>query len=883
MFKEYTKKIIIVIMLMLLSIGMEVKAEINFDFALPLFKQNEVNFEKTKPTDYNFQLLKKYILEHDGNVLAQYHAIVRWFSLIKLSDTPRHDELINVGNKYFSTVGKKNPTTEERLREIFYKGVLLSIDKTEDPESKKDQEFEDILLNNEEELHENPDYWIAKGILFQVLKNRPTNYFNMMKPEEDLKIALTLIPRTAHYYYVIGQCFRFLGKADSALFLSIASYEKAASLDPRNQKLQNSLLGIYMGLHEEYQAQDKHEPFWLEEAVYKKILEMSPGNPHALNNLGYLYAEYGVNTKTAEELCLKAVELAPENAGFYDSLGWAAFKNKDYQLAKDSLQKSISLRNNVYDSHYHLATVYYTNMEYDEAAKQYQEAIELKPDSAEALNNLAYLYTERNIKTQEAITMAEAAIKIEPNNPSYLDTLGWAHYRNGDLQKSLMYLQKADKIAPAQGEILLHIGRVNLDLNNFETALTYTKEAFKADPGMNDPDETLYLTIRLKAYHEALGDYHGLLGEKADKEKVLSILTGISRLYQEEGLYDKSIEITKICSELKNGTRTLKEPLLDSYKLNKTEEKTTTEIKSTEENGDEEILEPEEEIPEEETSDNQLSEAINAPERHEEEANILPEAVDYPVAVSFCPEFFKNLTDVWSGFSGFKEYKITLILDRMLFPEASAIIRISSTSLSGEDIKNTVMQVFGCDAAEKEDIGNASAPEKLSFASGVYYCTTLSDSVYLCKKEIPLEKLEKLKGFMPNKNGYLMEFYYDNNVFHSRFPELISKLIPNPFEPFERFQTIYKFNERNLNEFTIGSTGNEENEDFIKKFAKRLFDFKLEAKKQNLETTIKLKVEKGLVYISTDFEDPVKWFTDKVDLVTRLINNFTSGFLKLSH
>ena len=389
MFKEYTKKIIIVIMLMLLSIGMEVKAEINFDFALPLFKQNEVNFEKTKPTDYNFQLLKKYILEHDGNVLAQYHAIVRWFSLIKLSDTPRHDELINVGNKYFSTVGKKNPTTEERLREIFYKGVLLSIDKTEDPESKKDQEFEDILLNNEEELHENPDYWIAKGILFQVLKNRPTNYFNMMKPEEDLKIALTLIPRTAHYYYVIGQCFRFLGKADSALFLSIASYEKAASLDPRNQKLQNSLLGIYMGLHEEYQAQDKHEPFWLEEAVYKKILEMSPSNPHALNNLGYLYAEYGVNTKSAEELCLKAVELAPENAGFYDSLGWAAFKNKDYQLAKDSLQKSISLRNNVYDSHYHLATVYYTNMEYDEAAKQYQEAIELKPDSAEALNNLA--------------------------------------------------------------------------------------------------------------------------------------------------------------------------------------------------------------------------------------------------------------------------------------------------------------------------------------------------------------------------------------------------------------------------------------------------------------------------------------------------------------
>ena len=176
----------------MLTLTSELQAEITFDFALPLFKQEEINFEKTKPADYNFQLLKKYLLEHEANVIAQFHAINRWFTLIKLSDTPRQKELLTVGNTYFSTKNNSKATKEEKLREIFYKGILLTTDKTEDPENKKDQEFEELLLEAEEELAENPDYWIAKGIIFQSLKNRPNNYFSLMKPEEDLKTALNL-------------------------------------------------------------------------------------------------------------------------------------------------------------------------------------------------------------------------------------------------------------------------------------------------------------------------------------------------------------------------------------------------------------------------------------------------------------------------------------------------------------------------------------------------------------------------------------------------------------------------------------------------------------------------------------------------------------------
>ena len=44
--------------------------------------------------------------------------------------------------------------------------------------------------------------------------------------------------------------------------------------------------------------------------------------------------------------------------------------------------------------------------------------------------------------------MAKKANKLEANNASYLDTLGWAYYRNGDLDNALIYLQKANTLVP---------------------------------------------------------------------------------------------------------------------------------------------------------------------------------------------------------------------------------------------------------------------------------------------------------------------------------------------------------------------------------------------------------------------------------------------------
>ena len=157
MFKKYFCAIFLLTAFFVFATSIILRAEINFDFGLPLFRQNEINFEKTKTADYNLQLLKKYILEHKDNVIAQYHAITRWFNLIKLSDTPKYAELIKSGNDYFSIKDPNKASIEEKLRYIFYKGVMLCNKKKEDSELKDEQHFEELLLNYEEELQESAE------------------------------------------------------------------------------------------------------------------------------------------------------------------------------------------------------------------------------------------------------------------------------------------------------------------------------------------------------------------------------------------------------------------------------------------------------------------------------------------------------------------------------------------------------------------------------------------------------------------------------------------------------------------------------------------------------------------------------------------------------
>ncbi|MES2637373.1 MAG: tetratricopeptide repeat protein [Pseudomonadota bacterium] len=90
---------------------------------------------------------------------------------------------------------------------------------------------------------------------------------------------------------------------------------------------------------------------------------------------------------------------------------------------------------------------------------QLRRVILVKPDHAAAYNALGYSFADRNIKLQEAKSLIETALKLQPDDHYMLDSLGWVHYRLGNLTLAVENLRKAYNMQ-ADPEIAAHLGEV---------------------------------------------------------------------------------------------------------------------------------------------------------------------------------------------------------------------------------------------------------------------------------------------------------------------------------------------------------------------------------------------------------------------------------------
>ena len=74
---------------------------------------------------------------------------------------------------------------------------------------------------------------------------------------------------------------------------------------------------------------------------YQKALDLDKDNATALNSMGYILADTGLDTKKGLHCCRRALELKPDNAAYLDSLGWACYKNRELSEARSLLRRAI--------------------------------------------------------------------------------------------------------------------------------------------------------------------------------------------------------------------------------------------------------------------------------------------------------------------------------------------------------------------------------------------------------------------------------------------------------------------------------------------------------------------------------------------------------------
>jgi tetratricopeptide (TPR) repeat protein len=140
---------------------------------------------------------------------------------------------------------------------------------------------------------------------------------------------------------------------------------------------------------------------------------------------------------------------------------------------------------------YQLADMYKDAGRHPDAEKALRQVLSFDPTNANALNYLGYLLALRGDKDKidEAIDLVRKALVAEPDNGAFLDSLGWAYYRKGDLGEAEKYLGQAATKLPKNSEVQDHLGDVLARRGRLPDAVEAWMRALDGDGGDIDRAE----------------------------------------------------------------------------------------------------------------------------------------------------------------------------------------------------------------------------------------------------------------------------------------------------------------------------------------------------------------------------------------------------------
>ncbi len=119
-----------------------------------------------------------------------------------------------------------------------------------------------------------------------------------------------------------------------------------------------------------------------------------------------------------------------------------------------------------------------------EAERTLRQILAVAPGSAEVLNYLGYLLADHGRGLDEAVRLVQRALEVDPGNPAYLDSLGWAHFRRGEFQEAERYLTPAAEQLPRNAVIQDHLGDVLARMGRWSDAIAAWTRALEGEGGI---------------------------------------------------------------------------------------------------------------------------------------------------------------------------------------------------------------------------------------------------------------------------------------------------------------------------------------------------------------------------------------------------------------
>jgi tetratricopeptide (TPR) repeat protein len=118
---------------------------------------------------------------------------------------------------------------------------------------------------------------------------------------------------------------------------------------------------------------------------------------------------------------------------------------------------------------------------WDEAVKEFRALLARSPDDAGSLNYLGYMFADRGVHLDEALTMLLKAVSLDPTSGAFIDSLGWVYFRLGRLELAEKNLTEAARLTPNDVTVNEHLGDLYLAINERDKAAAAFRKALAGE------------------------------------------------------------------------------------------------------------------------------------------------------------------------------------------------------------------------------------------------------------------------------------------------------------------------------------------------------------------------------------------------------------------
>jgi tetratricopeptide (TPR) repeat protein len=207
--------------------------------------------------------------------------------------------------------------------------------------------------------------------------------------------------------------------------------------------------------------------------------------------LGFLYARAD-SFSSAVEAFERVKTSRPDFIPNYLTLGRIYYRMGEMEKASGAFEEGLAKappgdREDSRELMFSLADVY--NERGDDQKTEYflKRVLEKDPDYAPALNFLGYFYALRGTNLKEAQELIARALKQDPKNGHYIDSMGWVLFRMGRLKAALDYIK--DSLAKLGGhpEVYEHLGDIYFAMGKKDQAI----EAWNKSLALKGDNESL--------------------------------------------------------------------------------------------------------------------------------------------------------------------------------------------------------------------------------------------------------------------------------------------------------------------------------------------------------------------------------------------------------